>query len=169
VELCSAPTAGTSLPASADGVVKLWDATRLTEKQQARHSLQARSHGPTLNVAFSPDSRRLATAGEENTVKIWDVETGKELLPPLRGHNGDIYTVAFSPDKEGRWVASGGEDSAVNVWDSHTGKLLRSLRRPHRPGKQHRLQPRRRRLISGSRDHTVKVWDTSGWEDASKR
>ena len=48
-------------------------------------------------MAFSPDGRRLATGGEENTVKIWDVQTGRELHT-LRGHNGDVYAVAFSPD-----------------------------------------------------------------------
>ena len=66
--------------ASGDGEVKLWDATRLTEEQEARLTAPARgSRGPSLNVAFSPDGRRLATGGEENTVKIWDVQTGQEL------------------------------------------------------------------------------------------
>ena len=83
--------------ASGDGTVKLWDATRLDEKQEARRTLRARVPGPGLNVAFSPDGRRLATGGEENTVKIWDVQTGQELQT-LRGHSGDVYTVAFSPD-----------------------------------------------------------------------
>ena len=113
--------------ASGDGVVKLWDATRLDEKQEARLTLRARVPGPSLNVAFSPDGRRLATGGEENTVKIWDVQTGQELQT-LRGHSGDVYTVAFSPDDDGRWVASAGEDSTVKVWDSHTGQFVRSFR-----------------------------------------
>ena len=83
--------------ASGDGKVKLWDATRLDEKQEARRTLRAQVRGPGLNVAFSPDGRRLATGGEENTVKIWDVQTGQELQT-LRGHSGDVCTVAFSPD-----------------------------------------------------------------------
>ena len=84
--------------ASGDGVVKLWDATRLDEKQErSPPSHGARVPGPCLNVAFSPDGRRLATGGEENTVKIWDVQTGEELQT-LRGHSGDVYAVAFSPD-----------------------------------------------------------------------
>ena len=115
-----------------------------------------------MNVAFSPDYHRLATGGEENTVKIWDVETGKELQT-LRGHNGDVYTVAFSPDTDGRWVASAGEDCAVNVWDSHTGKLIRSLRGHTGLVSSIAFSRDGRRLISGSRDHTVKVWETAGW------
>jgi WD40 repeat protein len=143
---------------SADGLVKLWDATRLDEKQEPRLILQARLLGPCLNVAFSPDGRRLATGGEENTVKIWDVQTGEEQLT-LRGHKGDIYTIAFSPDPAGRWVASAGEDSIIKVWNSHSGKLVRSFRGHTGLVSSVAFSPDGRRLISGSRDHTAKVWD----------
>ena len=83
--------------ASADGMVKLWDGTRLEEKQEARHTLRA---GPRAlsERGVQPGRPRLATGGEDNTVKIWDVQTGEELQT-LRGHNGDVYTVAFSPDR----------------------------------------------------------------------
>jgi WD40 repeat protein len=154
--------------ASNDGEVKLWDATRLKEKQEARLTLRARVPGPSLNVAFSPDGRRLATGGEENTVKIWDVQTGRDLHT-LRGHNGEIYTVAFSPDNDGRWVASAGEDSAVKVWDSHTGKLVRSFRGHTGLVSSVAFSPDGQRLVSGSRDHTVKVWDVTQLEELPDR
>jgi WD40 repeat protein len=154
--------------ASNDGEVKLWDATRLEEKQEARLTLRARVHGPSLNVAFSPDGRRLATGGEENTVKIWDVQTGRDLHS-LRGHSGEIYTVAFSPDDAGRWVASAGEDSAVKVWDSHTGKLVRSFRGHTGLVTSVAFSPDGQRLVSGSRDHTVKVWDVTQLEELPDR
>jgi WD40 repeat protein len=148
-------------------MVKLWDAQRLEEKQEAR-LIHARVPGPSLNVAFSPDGRRLATGGEGNTVKIWDLQNGLELQT-LRGHSGEVYTLAFSPDEEGRWVASAGEDSAVKIWDSHTGKLVRSFRGHTGLVSSVAFSPDGRLLVSGSRDHTVKVWDLTPLSEVSGR
>jgi WD40 repeat protein/serine/threonine protein kinase len=154
--------------ASPDGEVNLWDAKRLSEWQTPRLTLHARVPRPSLNVAFSPDGLRLATGGERNTVKIWDVQTGKELQT-LWGHGGEVYTLAFSPDDEGRWVASGGEDSIVKVWDSHTGKLVRSFRGHTGLVTSLAFSPDGKRLVSGSRDSTVKVWDLTSLSEASGR
>jgi WD40 repeat protein/serine/threonine protein kinase len=143
---------------SGDGVVKVWDATRLDQKHEALREFRARVPGASLNVAFSPDGQRLATAGEKNTVKIWDVAEHRELRV-LQGHNGEVYTLAFSPDKDGRWIASAGEDSAVKIWDSHTGELVRSYRGHTGLVSSLAFSSDGRRLISGSRDSTIKVWD----------
>ncbi len=155
--------------ASSDGIVKLWDAKRLDkkhleEKQEARLTLRARVAGPGLSLAFSPDGRRLATGGEANTVKIWDVQNGQPLRT-LEGHKGDIYTVAFSPIGDGRWVASAGEDSVVKVWDSHTGVLVRNFRGHTGVVTSVAFSPDGRLLVSGSRDHTVRVWHLTQLSD----
>jgi WD40 repeat protein len=142
--------------ASADGQVKLWDATRLTQPQEARLALRGRVPGQCLNVAFSPDGRRIATGGDDNTVEVWDAHTGRELLT-LTGHKAEVYTVAFSPD--GRLLASAGEDSTVKLWDAQTGKPVRSFRGHAALVGTVAFSPDGRRLFSGSRDHTVKVWD----------
>jgi WD40 repeat protein len=153
--------------------VKLWDAKRLDkqcldEKKKPRHILHARVAGPSLSVAFSPDGRRLATGGAANTVKIWDVQTA-ELLRTLEGHKGEIYTVAFSPVGDGRLVASAGEDSVVKVWDSYTGELVRNLRGHKGLVSSLAFSPDGRWLVSGSRDHTVKVWDVRALSEVPER
>jgi WD40 repeat protein len=111
-----------------------------------------------LNVAFSPDGLRLATGGEGNTVKIWDVGKDGEPLT-LRGHSKEVYAVAFSPDDPGRWVASGGEDGKVKIWDSRSGKLAITLHGHTGLVSSLAFSPDGKRLYSGSRDTKVKVWD----------
>jgi WD40 repeat protein len=150
---------------SGDGKVKLWDVTNLRDatrpngKKEARITLDdARVPGPGLNLAFSPDGERLATGGEKNLIKVWDVRTGK-VLQTLPGHRGDVYTVAFSHD--GRWIASGSEDSTVKIWDGRNGELIRTFRGHSSIVTSVAFSPDDRRLISGSRDGTVKVWDVS--------
>jgi WD40 repeat protein len=154
--------------ASGDGEVKLWDGMRLNQKQEPLLTLDARVPGPSVNVAFSPDGRRLARGGEENTVIIRDVETGEELTL-RREHSGEVYTLAFSPVDDGRLIATAGEDSAVKVWDSRTGKLKRSFRGHTGLVSSLSFSPNGRRLVSGSRDGTFKIWDLTQLNDSERK
>jgi WD40 repeat protein len=144
--------------ASADGAVKLWDATRLGQEQTPRPILGARVGMGAMTLAFSPDGQRLVGGGEKHTVKIWDVQTGRELRT-LHGHSGDVWATAFRPDPEGRWVASAGEDSTVKVWDSRSGELIHNFRGHTGIVSSLAFTPNGRLLVTGSRDKTVKVWD----------
>jgi len=91
------------------GEVRVWDLTTLREEVNLPGLT-----GFVYGVAFSPDGRSLATAGEDRIVRVWEVATGRERLA-LRGHHNDIGRVTFRPD--GRYLASCGEDRTVRVWD----------------------------------------------------
>src|SRR5262249_41148544 len=118
---------GHLVSASADGAIKLWDATRLDQTQTPRDIVGGRAGMGFRTLAFSPDGQRLVAGGEKNSVKIWDVPTGK-VLQSLDGHSGDVRATVFSPDPEGRWVASAGDDSTVKVWDTRAGELIHNFR-----------------------------------------
>jgi hypothetical protein len=66
-------------------------------------------------VAFSPVGDRLASGSFDNTVKVWDLNSGQEVRT-LKGHAGCILSVAFSPD--GRRLASASADLSVKLWDA---------------------------------------------------
>jgi WD40 repeat protein/serine/threonine protein kinase len=161
--------------ASRDGTVKVWDAKRLDKEyldgkpEPCIPPIQARVPGPGVNIAFSPDGRRLATGGEKNTVIIWDVQTGDEILNLWGEHSGEVYAVAFSPLDDGRLIATAGEDSAVKIWNSHTGDLIHSFRGHEGLVSSLSFSPDGSRLVSGSRDKTVKIWDMTQLSEVRER
>lgn len=66
------------------------------------------------SVVVSPDGKLLASGSYDNTVKLWEIESRKEIAS-LTGHTSHVYSVAFSPD--GKLLASGSHDYKVKLWD----------------------------------------------------
>jgi WD40 repeat protein len=113
---------------------------------------------PVKAVAFSPDGRRLASAANDATLRLWDTESGQERAC-LRGHESRVWSLAFSPD--GRRLASASGDKTVRLWDPETGQQVACF-----PGREARVwsltfAPKGDRLAGACLDGTIRLWDAA--------
>jgi WD40 repeat protein len=107
-------------------------------------------------VALTNDGRRVISASLDETVKVWDLETGRELHT-LKGHSSAVYGVAVTAD--GKRAVSASGDKTLRVWDLETGRELRTLEGHSRGVINVVVSPDGRRAISASWDATLKIWD----------
>tara|TARA_B100001123_G_scaffold48600_2_gene49463 strand:- start:127 stop:3696 length:3570 start_codon:yes stop_codon:yes gene_type:complete len=123
----------------------------------ARLSLSLAGHtGRIYCVCFSPDGKRIVSGSRDNTLKVWDAETGKETLT-LKGHTSIVQSVSFSAN--GKWIVSGSDDKTLKIWNAQTGQEIRTLKGHFDVVLSVNFSPDGKRIVSGSFDRTLKVWD----------
>ncbi len=128
--------------------VRIWDA-------QTGRSLHVLAHvGFIYSVAFSPNGRALvASCGR--IAKVWDVQSGHELLT-LRGHENQVSSAIFTPD--GRRICTGSADGVIKIWDVATGREQFALRGKEGLDMRLACSPDGKRLLASNGDG-AKVWD----------
>ncbi len=114
--------------------------------------------GSVLGVAFSPDGRRIVSGSTDDTLRLWNAETGQPLGAPLTGHTQAVSGVAFSPD--GRRVVSGSDDDTLRLWNAETGQPLGAPLTGHTDEVNSvAFSPDGHRIVSGSDDDTLRLWN----------
>lgn len=170
--------------ASQDGTARVWSvAAQLraetgSEATPERPRTFAAHRGPVFAVAIAADGRRVATAGDDGRVLVWNPADARPLRldevladppPPgpafaeLSGHRGAVYALDFAPD--GKSLASGGRDNAVRLWDLSTGQERHALRGHSGQVRSVRFAPEGGLLLSAAQDATLKLWDPAGYAE----
>jgi WD40 repeat protein len=109
------------------------------------------------SVAYSPDGQRALSGSYDNTLKLWDVNTGAEPRT-FTGHTDWVTSVAFSPD--GQRALSGSDDKTMRLWDVNTGGLLRTFTGHTWSVYSVAYSPDGQRALSGSYKK-MKLWDVN--------
>ena len=105
-------------------------------------------------ISFAPDGRRLATAGEDNTVRIWDLSSGKELKEPIHSHF--LARSAFTPD--GKRLVTASYDGEVILWDVAEMQEVITLQRRGGPPSSLNFSQNGLTLAVSDETGVVKVW-----------
>ena len=146
-----------------DRTIKLWDINTGLLKTLQGHT------NWVVSVAFSQCDRAaprrerdriIASGSDDRTVRLWDIPTG-ECLKIFSGHQGEIKSVAFSPN--GQILASSGNDCTVRLWNISTGRVLNILHGHTDAVWSMSFSSDGKKLATSAWDNTIKLWDvTSG-------
>jgi WD40 repeat protein len=173
---CVTMSRGGRLAASSgwDNTIRVWDVLEAINSEQARktgiyrggEAYVYRGHQDAVTtVVFSHDGQRLLSGSEDKTLRLWDMQTERELVC-LRGHEGAVNSVALSGDN--RWALSGSSDRTVRLWDVEYKQELCRLEGHTAPVVRVAFCPGGLQAVSGSEDGTIRVWQLPSFEERAK-
>ncbi len=138
-----------------DGKIQLWRQNQTDGTKDLINTLPG--HNATVNqIQYSPDGKILASASADNTIKLWQIETGR-LITTLSGHTSSVNSIVFSQDQ--KLLISGGEDKSIKIWDVKNYSLLSTITAHNDGIKTITISPNNKYIASAGYDQTIKIWN----------
>ena len=107
-------------------------------------------------VSLTPDGKQVVSGSGDNTLRVWDTETGR-CLSILKGHTALVSSVSLTPDSQR--VVTGSWDNTLRIWDFKTGQCLNIMKGHTDKINSINLTPDGHLIVSGSDDATLRIWD----------
>ncbi|MFO0863211.1 MAG: WD40 repeat domain-containing protein [Gemmataceae bacterium] len=114
--------------------------------------------GSVYSVAFAPDGQRVLSSGADQTMRLWDARTGKEIRR-IDAPIGRIWSIAFAP--RGKYVASGSFDGSVRLWDLERGREVRRFADKGDYIRCVAFSPDGQSIAAAGDDRTIRIWDVA--------
>ena len=145
-------------------IVKLWNINTNQGKDIGEHSWTGLNR--VKAIAFTPDSKIVASGGGDKTIHMWDVKTENLELGELVGHESDIKSIAISPD--GKYMISGDDSGVIKVWDLISKKEIFHIQAHPLPINSLAFSPDGQNFVSASDDYNIKLWNVKTWKEECK-
>ena len=124
--------------------------------QDLKERIVLKGHDGVLwSARLAPDGKRIVTASEDKTARVWNAENGDQLAI-LRGHTEGVRVASFSPD--GRQVITGSTDKTARLWNAETGQQSAVLEHDG-VVRSAAFSSDGRRVVTASDDKTARIWD----------
>jgi len=135
-------------------LIQCWRTGRYSQEQELERTLFGHRFF-VYALAVTPDGKRVVSGSYDDTVKVWDLHTGREQFT-FSGHTGWVRAVAVTLD--GRYAISGSHDHTIKMWNLQTGQEERTLI-GHSLWIRDLAVTSDDRVVSASWDKTLKVWN----------
>ncbi|MEM7554693.1 MAG: caspase family protein [Cyanobacteria bacterium P01_A01_bin.84] len=145
--------------------VQLWDKGRNGGGKSINHP---QMHTQAIeSLVFSNNGDMIATGSRDNTVRLWNKKTLKQIGEPLQGHKGWVSAIAFSSDD--KFIATGSWDNTVRLWDSQGNSMGSPFKGHTKWISSVRFSSDDKSIISGSAYDSVRWWEAGNQEDWLKK
>lgn len=163
-----------------DNTIRIWNAQTGREimKLEGQHhdvvkicinkqekKILIRGTKPVNSVVFSLDGKKIISASDDMTIRIWDAQTGQELMK-INGHVSAVNSIALSPDDNK--IVSASSDGTIRIWNAQTGQELMKLEGHTGAVHAATFSPDGQRIVSGASDNVIRIWDVKTGEELMK-